>query len=193
MGSLAETLDFTINIINPGETTYGFKLKNGSFTGTLADVLNGNADAAFNSRFLFRYGSPEIEFFMPVLGDKVCVITPAADKVPQWKAIFKCFDIYFWSTFTLITFGSGLIFWIMKRYQEKCERSQIPKTFLLDFKKFIRFDETNNINNILTTTWKVMIGINAIMPKSSMERFFIGSCLLANVIISGTFEVLFST
>lgn len=194
LGSLAEKLDFTVNVINISREvqTYGFKLRNGSFTGSIADVLNGYAHASFNGRFLIDYGSPDIEFTVPVLGDKVCVIAPAAEKIPQWKAIFKCFDIYFWSTFLLFILGSSLLFSILKSYQQKNKlRMRFHETFLSDYKKYIHIEHRINFTSILITTWKVMIGMNENMRIGMMERFFIGSCLLANVIISGSFEVSF--
>lgn len=189
LGILAEEINFDLHIIEPPwDETYGYRLNNGTFTGTISDVLYGRADAAFNGRFLLEYGSPEIEFMLPILGDKVCIIAPAAEKIPQWKAIFKCFDISFWYSFLLITLILSICFCLLKFWQEKQEMMALRKTVLYtDFKCYV-VEEKSNVSEVFYTTWKVMMGITAIMPNGSMERLLIGACLLANLIISGTFE-----
>lgn len=190
LGNLAQELQFEVETIEPSDDkTYGHKKKTGTFTGTIADILYGDADAAFNGRFFLEYGTRKIEFLLPVLGDKVCIIAPGAEKIPQWIAIFKCFDVYFWCTFAIITLLSSLCFFVLKVWQEKHEMAIIRQSLLYqEFKQHVVEDE-GNFKDIFFITWKVMVGITANMPFGSMERLFIGSCLLANLIISGTFEV----
>lgn len=188
LGNLAEYINFTIQIIQPDNSTYGFKT-NGQFTGTIADVLYGRADIAFNSRFLIHYGTDDIEYLVPILGDKMCVIMPATKKRPQWKAIFKCFDVYFWFTFFLITAVSSIIFCVLKYFQEKQQRRVIRDSlFYKDYKNVV-IEEKITVKSIFYATWQVMIGMNAILPIGTVERLLIGSCLVANIIISGSFEV----
>lgn len=189
LGNLAEWMNFTVNIIQPiDNSTYGFKI-NGQFTGSIADILYGRADIAFNSRFLINYDTHDIEYMVPILGDKVCVIMPSSSKRPQWKAIFMCFDVYFWFTFFLITAASSVIFSILKFYQDKQERSKIRDSLLYKEYKNIVVEDKITVKNIFYATWRVMIGMNAVLPIGTVERILIGSCLVANIIISGSFEV----
>lgn len=189
LGNIAQLMNFTANIIHPADNlTYGIK-RNRQIGGSTGDVLYGRADIAFNSRFLMNYGTNDIEFMVPILGDKVCVIMPSFRKAPQWKAIFNCFDLYFWATFFVITAGSSIVFSMLKYFLEKQERKILRDSFLYkDFKNVVVEDKIN-VKNICIATWKVMIGMNAILPSGSVERLLIGSCLLANIIISGSFEV----
>lgn len=114
---------------------------------------------------------------------------PSFRKPPQWKAIFNCFDIYFWATFFVITAGSSIVFAVVKYFLEKQERHILRDSFLYKDYKNVVVEDKINVKDICIATWKVMIGMNAILPSGSIERLLIGSCLLANIIISGSFEV----
>ena len=125
----------------------------------------------------------------PILGDKVCVVMPASENTPQWKAIFKVFNIYFWAAFFVITASASMIFAILKYYQEKQERRVLRESLLYrDFKNFV-VEEEIRVSDIAYATWQTMIGINAVLPFGTIERVLIGSCLVANIIIGGAFEV----
>lgn len=192
LGNLAEEIDFTVQPVqSPDKVTWGQKLENGSFTGTIADVLSGRADVAFNGRFLQKYGSRDIEFMLPILADKLCIIAPAAERIPQWKAIFRCFDGYCWFSLALITLITSICFLYLKIWQEKQKMKIVRQSMLYrDFKHLV-VEEKESFHGVVFTTWKVMVGMTANMPFCSMERLVIGSCLLANLIISGVFEVKF--
>lgn len=189
IGNIAQIMNFTVSIVHPADgLTYGIK-KNGAFGGSTGDVLYGRADIAFNSRFLMNYGTNDIEFMVPILGDKVCVIMPSFRRTPQWKAIFNCFDRQFWATFFLITAGSSVVFSVLKYFLEKQDLQVMRDSFLYKDYKPVVVEDKIKVKNICVATWKVMIGMNAIMPSRSVERLLIGSCLVANIIISGSFEV----
>lgn len=179
LANLAKVLQFEVVLIKSAES-YGLKTQNDTFTGTLGDVLYHRADISFNARFLIEYGTPDIEFLFPVIGDKVCVIAPSADRIPQWSAIFKCFDVYVWSSFVLVTCLCGAFWFILKRsarYKRWNHRHLDIVVEILNFKE------------IFVSIWMIMLGANATMPVKSMERLFIGACLITNVIIAGTFQV----
>ncbi|XP_055326068.1 uncharacterized protein LOC129579908 [Sitodiplosis mosellana] len=187
LGSLSKEMNFTLNAIMPKDNyTYGYKV-GGEFTGALGDILYGRADVAFNGRFLINYGTTDIEYMSPTHGDESCVVMPAARKPPQWKTFFKCFDVYFWSIFFVITSGSSIIFPILKHHQEKLERRVLRESLLYrDFKSFV-VEEEIRVKDIIFVTWQVMIGMNAALPLQTIERLLIGVCLLANIIIGGSF------
>lgn len=189
LGNIADEMDFTVNVISPEDNnTYGFMQK-GEYYGTIADIVYGRADLAFNSRFLINYGTTDVDFFMPILGDKVCVVKPASNQTPRWKAIFNCFDIYFWCAFFMITTLSSVIFSVLKYLNEKHERRIIHDSLLYkDFKNYV-VETKICVTDIFFCTWEVMVGMNSILPNTTIERLLIGSCLLANIIIGGSFEV----
>lgn len=188
LGNVALDMEFTVKSIAPLEnSSYGFNWK-GEFRGAIGDILYGRADVAFNSRFLINYGTTDIEYMVPILGEKFCVIIPAS-KRPQWKAIMNCFDIYFWVTFIVITSASSIIFAVIKYFQEIQERRVLHDSLLYQEFKNMVVEEKIKVKGIIVATWQVMFGMNASLPFGTIERLLIGSCLLANVIIGGSFGV----
>lgn len=189
LGNLAEAINFTVNTIKPHDNrTFGFEV-DGEYKGSFGDVVDLRADISFNGRFLMTYETEDIELMVPILSDKVCVVAPSFKRKPQWKAIFNCFDVYFWITFFAITAFSSIVFALLKYHQEKQERRILHDTLLYrDFKNLVVEDDIK-VKDIVYATWQVMIGMNAVMPFGTIERLLIGSCLLANIIIGGSFEV----
>lgn len=206
MGNLARALNFQLKIIKRmPQDTYGSVLPNNTFTGTLGDVLYGKAEASFNARFLLDYGTAQIEFMFPVLGDKMCVIVPAAQKIPQWTAIFKCFSVKVWITFAVVTCFCGSFWFVLKQCRFHGNAGAIEKNrSVFDDRHHpldsdtVKLNESERgacvtallkINEVFVPIWMVMLGATTMMPERTVERLFISSCLLAHVIILGTFEV----
>lgn len=190
LGNLAEIIGFKAVIIQPvGSDPYGHRTSDGTYTGTLGHILYGLADAAFNARYLKQYDTDNIEYLLPTLGDRVCVVTPAAQQIPQWQAVFLYFDIYFWLAFPIAVIVTTTTYIWMKFHEERRQQTLVHRTvFYLDFKKFV-VEKQFTIQKIYMTVVKVIIGMNARMPSITRERFIIGACLLANRVISGHFEV----
>lgn len=188
LGNLAQQMDFTVNVVRPSDNkTYGFK-ENGTFTGTLGDIIGKRAEIAFNSRFLVSYETLDIRFMVPILCDQVCVIIPAARRTPKWQAIIRCFDRSFWITAIIITLFTSVIYTLVKFYHEKYEMNTIRDTFFYkDFRNLIVEDEIT-IRNVHTLVWSVMFGRTTSLPRKTIERLIIGSCMIANVIIAGSLE-----
>lgn len=192
LGNLAEKMNFRVKTIEPlGVEKYGFK-RGSKFSGALGDVLEGRAEMAFNSRFVIIYGAYNMNTMIPILGDKICVIIPAANKSPQWKAIFRVYDAYFWFALICVTSISGGIYSVLIFYQEKQKRRELHDTFLYkDFKNFVIEEEITVMTKPFWTTVYTMIGVVTNLPIENMGRILIGSCLLAHIIIGGSFGVWF--
>lgn len=188
LGNLAEQMDFSVNVVHPSDNrTYGFK-ENGTFTGTLRDIIEKRTEIAFNSRFLISYETMDIRFMVPILCDQLCVIIPAAKRTPKWQAIIRCFDRSFWILSIIITLFTSIIYTLVKFYHEKYEMDVIRDTFFYkDFKHFIVEDEIT-IRSVHTLVWSVMFGRTTLLPRKTIERLIIGSCMIANVIIAGSLE-----
>jgi len=84
--------------------------------GSIGDVLYGRADLSFNGRFIKNYGSNEIDFLFPVFFDQFCVIAPKALQIPQWMAIFQCFDNVVWASIMLLNLVLGTIWYLLKQW-----------------------------------------------------------------------------
>lgn len=152
------------------------------FQGSMGDVLYRRADANLNGRFIIDYGSKEIEFLHPVFSDKFCVIAPSALQIPGWMAIFRCYSIGVWSGI-LATVILCTVYWhFLKRWQTHLEfHDNVYRANNLKYSK---------LNNIFTDMIMLITG-GPIQnkPFRAMERIFIGSCLIFNIIIAGTFQV----
>lgn len=175
----------------------------------MGDVIYHKADVSFNARFLTYYNTSEIEFLFPVYADKFCIITPKSKKIPQWKAIFKCFNSYVWGYLILMNSFCGcfwylLKIWALKRYQmyknENNLRINNKRNFLYENKMVdndhihintasIKKLQTHNTFSVVSLEmWRIMLAGPTMMPFRTLERLFMCSCLIANIIIIGTFQ-----
>lgn len=145
----------------------------------MGDILYRRADANFNGRFIIDYGSDEIEFLHPVFSDQFCVIAPSALQIPGWMAIFRCYSIGVWSGI-LATVLVCTGYWHFLKKWEKKMHSHESGSNLKNYK----------LNNVFTDVIMLITG-GALQnkPLRTMERIFIGSCLIFNIIIAGTFQV----
>lgn len=143
------------------------------FLGAIGDLLYDTADIAINSRFLTDYESNEIVFLFPIFSDQFCVIAPAAEKLPEWTAIFRCFDRNAWTTIVVIQVVCAVL-WFVLRKQMPLRRGENARFSLCD----ATFE-----------MYKILLSYPAIMPRSGAEMSFIASCLIVNLIITGTFRV----
>lgn len=140
----------------------------------MGDVLYGRADANLNGRFIIDYGSKEIEFLHPVFSDKFCVVAPAALPIPGWMAIFRCYSMGVWSLILTTLFVCTVYWHFLKKYDTE---NRLHKNGF-------------QFNNILTDMIMVFTGGPVQnMPLRSVERIFLVSCLIFNIIIAGTFQV----
>lgn len=187
-GNLATQMNFSINAALPTDNkTYGYK-ENGKFTGTLGDIIEKRSEIAANSRFVISYDTMDIRFMIPIVCDQLCVIIPAAETIPKWQAIIRCFDSSFWFASISITCLTSMIYTVVKFYHEKYEMRMLRESvFYKDFKNVIEEHEIT-IKNVHTLVWSVMFGRITMLPKRTIERLIIGACMIANVIIAGSLE-----
>lgn len=137
--------------------------------------------ASFNSRFITDYGTKDIEYLFPVYFDQVCVIAPKALKVPQWMAIFKCFDRNLWLLIIFVNTFCGYFWYFLRTSAYKYTPKSIKS-------KTIR--ERDSVSILSIEMWMIMFGgASKRLPYRSIERVLLSVCLVSNVIISGSFQV----
>ncbi|XP_059620702.1 uncharacterized protein LOC132264493 [Phlebotomus argentipes] len=174
LATLANKLNFSIALKMTKKIDFGYKMDNGTFVGTLGDVLYKKTDIAFNNRFVMLYDTEDLDFLNSIMTDQFCLFTPKAGIKPKWLATFKCFRPDVWLIILLSNLICGFIRHCIKRWQ----RLIAPKQ-----------EKKHPLARILFETWNVMMAAPSIMlPKRSAERFFMAICLLMNVIITGTFQ-----
>lgn len=55
----------------------------------------------------------------PVFADKLCIICPKSEKIPQWMAIFKCYNWKVWCVIVIINTMCGYLWYILKKWAQK--------------------------------------------------------------------------
>lgn len=186
LGNLAKYLNFKVILLDaPDATQYGYVQPNGSYTGTLKDVLFHRADVAINSRFVTEINVTEVEFMYPIYCDQFCVICPKALKVPQSLAIFLSFNPIVWVAFILVNFLCGYTWYLFKKWALQKKRMGV-----LRIKSHEKYSPEYDRCSVLSVEiWLIMLsGPSPKMPFRTAERLFMSACLLANVIIAGTFQ-----
>lgn len=186
LGALSAALNFNAIVLPPtAGIDYGYKQANGTYVGSLGDVINRVSDISINGRFIQQYNADEIEFLHPVFFDKFCIIAPKALEIPQWLAIFLCFDLQVWIVIVGITIFCGFFWYLLKKW---AVRKRIKYQIQYGANEKISRDSYKYIV-VSIEMWLLMLGGPAQLPYRTVERLFICTCLLANLIISGTFQV----
>lgn len=149
-----------------------------SIIGGIGDVISQRIDVAMNSRFIVDYETKDIDFLYPAFSDKYCVIAPGALRVPQWQAIFHIFDINVWILILVIDVVCALIWYFLIHISRHIKRE-------------VKFNNRRHgrFADITMSTFNVMTAYPTRMPIESLERLFVASCLMSNLIIVGTFQV----
>lgn len=172
LANLAKFLNFTPEIkIPPPEAEYGYKTPNGSFFGSLGDVVYGKVVISFNGRFINDYGTEKIEFTTPIGNDMLCIIVPSAEKVPQWLKIFRCFTIESW----ISIFG---VYWVTTFFWYYLRS--------INFQKISARSRKDSLAALEIYTFFVSAAMK--LPFMDSHRVFITSCLFLNIVITGIFQ-----
>lgn len=179
LGNLARIFNFNVTQIIP-KVNYGHQLPNGTFTGAIGDVLYGRAEVAFNARFIQDYETNDVEFLYPVLSDRFCIVAPVALRVPAWKAIFSGYHDTAWVSFCICLLICAGIWY----YLQIISRSP----FCDDFQSNRSNYRQRMFSEILYEMWVIFLAGTTSMPRQTIERIFICGCLLADIVVIGTFQ-----
>ncbi|XP_035779783.1 uncharacterized protein LOC118459993 [Anopheles albimanus] len=181
LGSMAVALNFTAETMDATDRLeYGYRLANDTFVGSLGDLLNHRTDVSFNVRFLKYYDTHDIEFLKPIYSDQLCILSPKSLEIPEWLAIFLCFHPFVWASFVTIGFVGGYLWCVLRRWA-------LRKVRLYR----IRLQKGDMVPSSTLTIelWLVLLGASSIhLPVRGIERLLLIAFLVANVIISGTFQ-----
>lgn len=107
-------LNFTKRNV-PVPLEYGWQLDNGTFVGTIGDILRKDIDVSFNGRFIKYYDTFETDFLFPTFFDNFCIVAPKALRIPEYLRIFQCFDPTTWTAIILMNLSLGCVWYATKR------------------------------------------------------------------------------
>lgn len=183
-GNLANSLN--ISLVPYESEAYGVRLANGSFSGSLGDVLEQRVDMSVNSRFLDSYGTDDLDFVTPVFADKFCIVCPSAGRIPGWSAMFRCFAPEIWCGLI----GANCICAMVLCGLKALAGRKMPKRKNRRHQRR-EHEEMNGWSAVVLVVFEVFWMAAAIpvrMPSRTAERTLIGACLLVNLIVVGTFQ-----
>lgn len=153
---------------------FGFKIKNGTFVGSIGDIVYGKSDIAFNCHYIRNYDDAEIEFLNPpVVYDGIAILVPKSQLIPGWMDLFECFQltgVLFILTFYMISVCFGTF---MARYLgTEINIYEISRIAIFILKMFLTVP---------------IVGTRGITSFS--ERIFASSCLLFGVLLVTAIQV----
>ncbi|XP_058055928.1 uncharacterized protein LOC131207334 [Anopheles bellator] len=181
MGNLAMALNFSARTMDDTDgMEYGYRQPNGTLVGSLGDLVYHRSDVSFNIRFMKDYDTHEIEFLHPIYTDQLCILAPKSLEIPQWVAIFLCFHPLVWGTFVVVGFAGGYLWYGLRRWAlRKVRRYRVRE---------MRGDPVP-YSTLAIELWLVLLGASSVhLPVRVIERVLLAAFLVANVIISGTFQ-----
>lgn len=173
IGNLVHRINATM--VPVVSASYGVRQANGSFSGSLGDVLEQRVDVSVNGRFVDDYDTTDLDFVLPVFSDRFCVVCPAASMIPSWSAIFRCYSAEIWSILCAVNLVCIGLWWLLRRWGRRLRGEHRRAA---DGVVVIAFD----------VFW-IMTAAPTKMPAITMERILIGGYLLVNLIMVGTFQV----
>ncbi|KRG05678.1 uncharacterized protein LOC26527801 [Drosophila mojavensis] len=94
---IAEKLNATAKYVTPRDNeAYGRCLPNGSFTGVVKDLMNGETHIGLNMRFVLECISPYVEHLYPHNRVVICLVVPAARMQPEYLIFVTAFQRTVW-------------------------------------------------------------------------------------------------
>jgi hypothetical protein len=157
---------------------FGFKMSDGTFVGSIGEIVYGKSDIAFNSHYIKNYEDAQIQFVNPpVLYDDIVVLVPKSQLIPGWMDLFECF--HFTGLFFLLAFYV------------------ISVCFGTFVRKYLGFEiNIYEISRIAICILKMFLTVPIVRIRelaSFSERIFASSCLLFGVLMVTAFQVFLVT
>ncbi|GFG31692.1 hypothetical protein Cfor_04839 [Coptotermes formosanus] len=174
---IATYMNFTPVIVPPGDKQkFGYKIKNGTFTGVMADLINRRTYLAVNGIYLKYYGTEEVEFTTSAVRHQLIVaLVPKSAQMHIWIVVYKALRRVRWCYLLLSFFSCVLIWYLLRRFDAKRDKAT---------------SEASLFTNVLE-----MLAIFLNMPlsfltktKSSPQRLLLSSCLISSLFMMCNFQ-----
>lgn len=172
LSTMVDHLNFTPILTKYKKQDYGYMLPNGTYTGSVGDVLYRKTDISINGRFMKPYDSDDIVFTYPLYSDEFCLVAPKAGKIPNWLSIFQVFHVSTWAMLLTTACLMGLI-WFMIR------------------SKWSPMAEKPDFSGMFTDVLLLIVSRPMKMPFLNGERIFIFVCFFFNLMFSALFQVFY--
>jgi hypothetical protein len=176
LDELAKCMNFTPCLMTPSDNILNsLEFANGTITGPLRDIANGEVDIAMNSKDMKLSHVADIEYVTPVTHfGRMCVLVPKAPRVPIWISLFRCFSFALWATL-IATYILSAILWHSLR---KCPSSD-------QLQKYVQWSTTlSDVLNIFVPTFFTKIS----SFNNDSQRIFVASCMFFSIVITSVFQ-----
>ncbi|XP_067120931.1 glutamate receptor ionotropic, kainate 5-like [Centruroides vittatus] len=104
---LAEVFNFSYQVVKPEDNTFGIKeIINGTvvWNGMIKMLANGEADLAAGLFFITEERKEAIDFSLPIINDRMGLITLSPKEAGNYKALYAPFDKNVWIILIITSF-----------------------------------------------------------------------------------------
>lgn len=156
--SVVEAVSKKLNInldchIPKGGDDYG-SVKNGNGTGAIGELYTRKIDVIFNNLFLKDYHVNNSVFTDVIMEDPLCVVVPAAKKIPTWMGVIRVFNWLMW-VYIVVTFTvSVFVLYMLQRFTTKRYLSVLGAT--LEVIKIV-FNTSEMVHKTSKVTEKLLL------------------------------------
>lgn len=110
---LSETLNFTYNFVIPDDLSFGYRLKNGSWTGLIGLVQRGDCDVSFDQMGLTEGRNQAADFAYPYHISPVTFLTHKPQPLAMSMAVVYPFSFNLWIALIVCVFAFSLFYSFM--------------------------------------------------------------------------------
>jgi hypothetical protein len=142
-------LRFTLKL--PESGSWGEKLPNNTWTGLKGDLYNNVTELGFGALLLDTELCDIFECTTPYLKDRLVWHVPRAKQVPNWKGLYRVFQMDTWMVIVVISITVALLLWRLSIISHETSYATLVTS--------------------LSHVWAVMLGVSAPgMPRASRPR-----------------------
>ncbi|KAK9730563.1 Collagen triple helix repeat (20 copies) [Popillia japonica] len=168
--NMAHYLNFT-PLIRETVNGYGWKESNGTYVGSLGEVIYGRVDMAANSRFYEHFESENVDITSFITKVRLCFIAPKSNRIPQWMQMFMCFSYITWTVIFLTMLLLSLTWFLIQQCEfdlKKCTSQKKP--------------------NLCVTVYSVLFLVYDNFPSSLPGRILLSGGLCMHIILTAIFQ-----
>jgi hypothetical protein len=171
-------MNFTSVIVPPEHNErIGYKMRNGNFTGAMADLINRHTDIAVNEIYLKYYGTDRIEFTMPAIRhQEIVVLVPKSLKIHIWLVVYKSLKYIHWQYVVVTFFSAVVVRYLLRRFDAMRDNRKRDVTSLF-----------TNIPDMLAIFINMPLS-SLTETKSSPQRVLLSSCLIFSWFLMCNFQ-----
>uniref|UniRef100_A0A1B0CS12 Uncharacterized protein n=1 Tax=Lutzomyia longipalpis TaxID=7200 RepID=A0A1B0CS12_LUTLO len=196
MRALKDFFNFSENLQQPDDDAFGYKLPNGSFTGTLGRLSAHRCDIALTGFFVKDYLNPDMEFTVPVYLDELCCVVQKSKQIPKYWLPLLCFKKHVWFCLLLSIFLST----VCREFIRCCEFRMIPDPVAFYHRLNLPQSVLKN-PKFITRMWHLFVDSTIILVSSPLrrctrvtsERIFLSSILILSLVVVAIFQSNLST